>query len=611
MNIFIVKANTAAALGLQNLCRVIWYRAGLAAGFNPVRRLTASIGPGRFFRASALPPLHLTAPSSWWDRVEYFGHAGVSVGAPPPDWHGDPLGGRRMKDASLPWWEIPDFDEDMTDIKVIWEASRFAWLLSFCQQARNGRTEALDRLNDWLGDWCGRNPPFRGPNWKCGQEASIRVMHMAMGARILGQHLEPEAALLDLVDAHLRRIAPTLAYAMAQDNNHGVAEAAALFIGGSWLARCRPDSQGESWALNGRAWLEERVERLVEDDGSFSQYSVNYHRVLLDTLCMVEIWRRALGLPSFSPRFLALSGKSSAWLRQMVRPGGDAPNLGANDGARLLSLTDSDFRDFRPSVQLATVLFSGCRAYADEGGWNEPLRWLDVELPREVAPEVGGVLMDGGGYACLYQGRAFAVFRYPRFRFRPGQADALHLDFWLGDENVLRDGGTYGYHAEPRWLAYFPGTASHNTAQFDGRDQMPRLSRFLFGNWLKTLGQPDFRRTSDGFEAEAGYRDGWGASHHRSVSLRAETLVIDDQIQGFQRKAVLRWRLAPGQWTLSGRTATNGRVSLVISSTAEISRLEVTEGWESRRYLQLTALPVLEIELAGPGSIRTIVEWPS
>ena len=79
-----------------------------------------------------------------------------------------------------------------------------------------------------------------------------------------------------------------------------------------------------------------------------------------------------------------------------------------------------------------------------------------------------------------------AMLRYPRFRYRPGHADALHLDLWLGDRNILRDGGTYSYNAERKWLNYFSGTQSHNTMQFDDLDQMPRLGRFLFGDWLKT-----------------------------------------------------------------------------------------------------------------------------
>jgi len=73
----------------------------------------------------------------------------------------------------------------------------------------------------------------------------------------------------------------------------------------------------------------------------------------------------------------------------------------------------------------------------------------------------------------LRHGPAMALLRYPRFRFRPSQADALHLDFWVSGENWLRDAGSFSYNTEQRWLNYFPGTVAHNTIQFDGRDQMP------------------------------------------------------------------------------------------------------------------------------------------
>ena len=40
------------------------------------------------------------------------------------------------------------------------------------------------------------------------------------------------------------------------------------------------------------------------------------------------------------------------------------------------------------------------------------------------------------------------------------------------------------YNTEDRWRIISQGLPSHNTIQFDDRDQMPRLSRFLFGSWL-------------------------------------------------------------------------------------------------------------------------------
>src|SRR5262249_23738554 len=155
--------------------------------------------------------------------------------------------------------------------------------------------------------------------------------------------------------------------------NHGTSEAAALFIGGSWLAH-RGVTRGEVWARTGRRWLEDRVHRLIGADGSFSQYSLNYHRVLLDTLSIVEIWRREIEEEEFSPSFYARAGAATNWLCAMIAPqSGDGPNLGANDGAWLLPLTLTDYHDFRPSTQLASVLFRNQRVYEDTGNWDAPL----------------------------------------------------------------------------------------------------------------------------------------------------------------------------------------------------------------------------------------------
>jgi hypothetical protein len=102
-------------------------------------------------------------------------------------------------------------------------------------------------------------------------------------------------------------------------------------------------------------------------DGSFSQYSVNYHRLMLDTYSLVEHWRRGLELPAFSPRLYDRLAAATRWLQALTQPEtGDAPVLGANDGARLLPLGDSDYRDYRPAVQLAMALFLDRRAYGGE-----------------------------------------------------------------------------------------------------------------------------------------------------------------------------------------------------------------------------------------------------
>jgi len=606
-----LKAQTALALGLPNLSRALTYRSGVKLGLNPVRRLTACIPEPPYFEHSQRKrSLEAAAQRSWTNTATMFGCQEFSVSDQPPMWHANPVNETTVKNPDRNWWEIPDFDPAVGDIKAIWEASRFDWVLAYAQQAAMGQQAALKRLNRWLADWIQQNPPYKGPNWKCGQEASIRVMHLAMAAVVMDQADTSLSGVLELVELHLQRIAPTIMYAIAQDNNHGTSEAAALFIGGSWLA-AHGNGRGKQWSRLGRKWLENRARRLIEKDGSFSQYSLNYHRVMLDTFSMAEVWRQKLDQPKFSNTWYEKSRAATNWLFAMICPeNGDGPNLGANDGARLLQLTDTDYRDYRPSVQLAMALFENRCAYEADGPWNSPLRWLGLSLPSSKAARPGNAVFDQGGFAILRRGKAKAMLRYPRFRFRPSQADALHLDLWLEGQNLLRDAGTYSYNTDAEWLAYFPGTASHNTVQFDGRDQMPRLSRFLFGNWLKTSAIRPLQEADGHVSFGASYVDGESAFHDRDIELSDHQLVVRDKIGGFRNKAVLRWRLELGNWQIDGHRVYNDQLhKLIVQTDASISRIQLIGGWESRYYLQKTKIPVLEVEIHEPSLITSIYSW--
>jgi hypothetical protein len=665
MSGFITKACTALALGLPNIARAASYRIGVRLGLNPVCRLQEAVTQGPFFVAPVLPTVVAPAVSGWQTSAQLFSRWPFAITSVPPDWLANPLTGQRMPQPDRPWWRIPDFDPAVGDIKPIWELSRMDWALAFAQRARNGDGDALARLNAWLKDWCLQNPPYFGPNWKCGQEASIRVMHLAMSAMILGQVQQPVDGLLDLVRLHLKRILPTLHYAMAQDNNHGTSEAAALFMGGTWMTELGV-AEGAEWARTGRYWLENRAARLIGPQGSFSQYSLNYHRMMLDTFCMTEVWRRHLNLPAFSSLFQERALAATTWLNRMINPvNGEGPNIGANDGARLLQLLDTDYRDYRPTAQLGMVLFGNCRPefirkdvdiskerpptswpnkfgpteLQDGATLNYALTWLGVALPEQTASQPDNFLADDGGFAILRRGAAMTMLRYPRFCFRPSQADALHLDLWFDGENLLRDAGSYSYNTEAKWFNYFRGTGSHNTVQFDDRDQMPSLSRFLFGNWLKTTFFESLTVDEHFTRFGAGYVDAQLVSHKRCVTLADSYLRVVDEVNGFAKKAVLRWRLMPVDWQVEVSNSgiiCKGNISraslhkstlenhlnkrfpcdgepwihvLNISSTMSITRCEIVQGWESRHYLEKTLLPVLEIEVQSPGIFTTEYRW--
>lgn len=598
---------TLPALGFGNVARVGLYRLGLRSGFHPAQRIAAAIPRAPFF---AQPPARGDLPepnASWQGKLRWYDWKEVPNDGGAPDWFAHPFGERIQADTGLPWWRIPDFGGG--DIKNLWELSRFGWAPAMATLAATGDLASHERLENWLASWVEANPPYQGANWKCGQEASIRVIHLLATAIVLGQDEKPLPGLIELVRVHLQRIAPTVSYAIGQQNNHATSEAAALFTGGDFLHRAGV-AAGARWARVGRRLLDNRAANLIEPDGSFSQYSLNYHRLMLDAYAFAEAWRRRSGMPLLAKRTRDRLRAATDWLDAMIeRQSGDGPNLGANDGARLIPLTDTGYRDFRPSLQLASALFRDVQAIEATGPWDDPLRWLSLELPERIALPPGSRTFDNGGYHVLRRSDAMAVLRYPRFRFRPSQADALHLDLWVGDCNLLRDGGTFSYNDSNGIGEYLTGTAAHNTVEFDGRAQMPRLGRFLFSDWLQASDVEHVETAGERVTAAAGYADRRGATHHRKVALGDGEFVCKDEVRGRFATAVLRWRLAPGDYTIDGATLIGNGVEIGVEVNGMGAALSLTHAPESRCYQHEQPIPVLEVQLDRPATVTTTVQF--
>ena len=188
--------------------------------------------------------------------LTYFSREKFHTGSP-PDWFLNPFEGGKISVFSRHWSRIDDFTSGIGDIKTVWEASRFDWSILLARACRlTGEARYLNTLNDWMSDWTRQNPLNLGPHWKCGQETGIRLQQVLLTAFLLGQHKTPLSPLIRFVTEHCRRIEPTIRYAMAQDNNHGTSEAAALFVAGAWLASVgeSPDirHQGDIWRTTGR-----------------------------------------------------------------------------------------------------------------------------------------------------------------------------------------------------------------------------------------------------------------------------------------------------------------------------------------------------------------------
>ena len=613
---------TLFRLGLKNVMTVILYRLVIRSGLAEKILPMGKSYEGTLFPIEDLCPAKVPgatggnfgveyAEELLEGKIRYFSHLTCDVGSPPA-WFGNPFNGKVCDDHWQHWSKLGDFNQAIGDIKVCWELSRFDWALVFARAyCCTEDARFLTALNAWISDWIKHNPVNTGPNWKCGQESSIRLLQVLLAGFLLGHSKNPTNAFVRFVAEHCSRIEPTIRYAIAQDNNHGTSEAAALFVGGAWLEKYSNQSKikkkGRGWKRKGRKWLEDRVITLVETDGSFSQYSVNYHRLLVDTLNIVEFWRRELGLQMFSQNYQERCQAAVRWLYQMVDESGDVPNLGSNDGARLFVLSDTDYRDFRPTVQLGMSLFLGVRVYPS-GPWDETIGWLSSEGDGFPIQEIRRKTREypKGGYV-VFRGEdtAWGVLRYPNFRFRPGHADAFHFDLWHRGVNLLRDSGSFSYNAEEPWLSYFSSTKAHNTVEFDDRDQMPKLSRFLRGCWLQMDKLGELCSGQGKISWSGSYRDYQGARHKRTITNEGRLWTVVDEISGVKSMANLRWRLAPGNWQVQGSRCIGDLAEIQVSSTVPIQRFELQEGWESRFYLQKTRLPVLEIEIGAADTVIT------
>ncbi|MBY0335118.1 MAG: heparinase II/III-family protein, partial [Acetobacteraceae bacterium] len=474
------------------------------------------------------------------------------------------------------------------DIRPVWEASRWAELPLLAQAARlEPEGGHLARAEAWLAAWLRVNPPFRGPNWACGQEAALRALHLALAGRLLGG-LGPGAA--PLAALLRRRIAAAPLYALAQDNNHPLSEAAGL-IACAVIEGDRPAA--------GRAArrLTPSVLRLFGPDGGFAQDSPAYLRLALDVLAVADLLH-----PLEAPARERLAA-AARLLHRLAAPGSGAlPRLGHQDGSRFADLSLAGEHDARGSAERALRIFAGASAWPEDPG----CAWLALPPRQERPPEARE--WRGAGLWLRREGTTRAVLRLgpPAVngrRFRPSHADALHLDLWDGDDALLPDAGTGAYNpgaGDGWWLDHFRGTAAHNTVAFDEADQMPVVSRFLHARWLARGDLP----------AGGWVRDHRGNRHAREVRVEGRVWTVTDSVSGPFGTFALRWHLAGPGWaaTPDGAAGPRGRIAL---SADGLLVLSLAEGWCSPSYGVVGRRCLLVARARAPTSrVRTVITLP-
>lgn len=533
-------------------------------------------------------------------EIVYYSKKTFKVGSP-PNWFLNPYNNKQSVFQNIHWSKIKDFNNELGDIKNIWEVSRFEWIGTLAIAYKlNLDKKILETINMWVNNWIYKNPINIGPNWKCGQEASIRLINIIIANQIIGNN-KINGNLHYLIAAHLKRISSTTFYATAQNNNHIISESIALLLGGFILNKYYKNTGYEKFYKKGRTLLDKNINKLILEDGSFAQYSIVYHRMMLDLVCVVEIFRGMWGFDELLNKSYKKIKLAVIWYADIIDPvSGNAPNIGPNDGTYLFNYGNLEYRNFTPTLSLCSKIFNFKPNFKiKEKHLFEHI--FDLNLNNKYFDSTFKIPSYKKSFLKLSTDKGMAILRAPRYKFRPHHSDGLHLDVWQNGINYVRGSGSYSYAAETKILNQFSGTLGQSTIVFDNQNQMPRISRFLFGSWLK---QKNTNYDIIAGAAQSEYTNYKNVNHYRSLKKINEGWEISDYVKGRFQIAVLQFILAPIRWSIKDNSIINKDVMIKIKSDVDFN-LNLIEKDESLYYMEKTLVPVLQVSFLGNAKISS------
>ncbi len=426
--------------------------------------------------------------------VLFFSHEWKELGRN-YDWITNPDSGYQY-DINKHWSEISDLNPVSGDIKYVWEKSRFAYLLTIMRYDYHFRKDNSEFVFSEIESWIDANPINQGPNWLCSQETSLRIMNwcyaLAFYKSSSALNEERWSKIQHVIYWSLHHVYHHIDFSrIAVRNNHAITETLMLTVS-ELLFPFIPETK--VWAKHGRKWFEQEVAYQIYKDGTFLQFSMNYHRVVIQLLTL-GIALTELHNKPFSKTVYDRAYKSLNFLYQNLQEeNGYLPNYGANDGALFFPLSNMDYRDYRPQLNALHYLLTDKLLYEDDL-LKENTLWMcentsfsTSEDHKKILPlkkQYGAISFPIGGYYLLRETDSFTFIRCGKHNDRPGHADNLHLDIWVKGENILRDSGTYKYNTDKELLDFFAGTASHNTVVVNDQSQMLKGSRFIWYYWTQ------------------------------------------------------------------------------------------------------------------------------
>jgi uncharacterized heparinase superfamily protein len=447
------------------------------------------------------------------------------------------------------------------DVKLPWELSKHQYFFTLGKAAwLSGDAAFADEIVREIDDWIAGNPYNHGVHWISALESGARVVSW-----ILTFPFWADRADSAFLDRMARSIAQHMVFVESHlstgpfANNHLIADAAALVVGGLFLE----SPHSARWVATGLKHLEEQMVRQVTPDGAHVELSVAYHRFVLDQYHLVNRLLAVNGR-AFSSETMGGMERMSAFLMDMLFPDGTAPTFGDGDDARGLWFRADSPRDFRGPLAIGAVLFGRGDFKAQSKALAEDVLWLfgpagveqydrlESRLPSHTSracPDAGYYIARGG----WTDESPVLVADCGPVGFGPaghGHADALSCQLFAAGYAFLVDPGPFSYNQDYAWRDAFRLTRAHNTVTIDATDQSVPADRMAWR--LKAKARVRLWESTPWLDLLDGEHDGYHrlpqpVTHRRIIAyLKPDVWIVVDHVTGSgDHRLELLWHFAP------------------------------------------------------------------
>jgi len=479
-----------------------------------------------------------------------------------PDWFLDPVTGRRSVQDRYAFRIDHRSEEQVGNVKQIWELSRLQHLTLLATAWYLTRDEQYARrVAEHLRSWFRENPFLSGVNWTSGIELGIRLISLVWIRRLLDDWpgaadvFERDALAARQIRWHQQYLAAFPSRGSSA-NNHVIAEAAGQLVASCAFPWFR---ESERWRRRSALLLERQLIRNTFPSGIGRELASDYQCFVAELGFIAAVEAGASGHPlgpATWTRLGAMADSAAALVDERLRP----PRQGDSDEGRGLVLDAPTANHWpsllalagalvgrldwwpRPPADAGSVLvgaLAGTRHDLEGRPGQRPSRFADagVTLLRSHAPEEIWCRCDGGPHGFL----SIAAHAH---------ADALSVEVRYAGVDILADPGTYCYHGERAWRSYFRSTIAHNTVEIGGQSQSSERGPFMWSHHARTR---ELEVIDDGDIARwTAEHDGYvsldpPSRHRRSVLLDRASRSIDiiDQIDGGSHDVRLAFHLGP------------------------------------------------------------------